>query len=152
MKDYFSAAFVRGFIAGVIKDILDASSYYIFKFSNYRYFDYAAMVLYGDKPNFWWDTLLAIITELMFCGILAVPFAYLLQKIKMDNLIFKGYLYGLSLWLFFNIIGYIFKLKFFTNTPWQTSTSDMITSAIYGIVLAVMLKKLAKDQLASINR
>lgn len=151
MKDYFTLTFISGFFAGIIKDLLDAFSYYVLRFNSYLYLHFASEILYGKKPHFWWDTLLAQMTELMFCGMVAIPFAYILRKIKTDNLLFKGFIYGNSVWLLLYTLGNIFKLKYLTHTPWQTTTSDMITSAIYGIVLAIVLVKLADKKDLTIN-
>jgi uncharacterized membrane protein YagU involved in acid resistance len=135
---------VAGVISGVAKDILDSIFYYGFHFGNYRYLDFAAMIIYGQKPTFWWDAVFAQFIELIFSGLLGVLYFVLIPRETNRNHIMKGWLYGVSIWLFLCTMGMIYKTPFFTKTPWQTTNSDFLTSSVYGIVLALALRFLDK--------
>jgi uncharacterized membrane protein len=140
MNDKIIRAFIAGLIGGAIKDILDLISYYCCRFTNYRYLDFTAMIIYGKKPFFWWDTVFVQFIELIFSGLIGIIFTAVIPRESNRNYLIKGWLYGVAVWLFLCIIGMIFKTPFFTLIPWQTANSDFLTSSVYGIVLALTLR------------
>lgn len=140
MNEKFIRSFVAGVIGGIIKDTVDFIFYYLFHFGNYRYVDFAAEVIYGNKPKFWWDTTFAQFIELIFCGFLGVLFYTLIPEETKKNSLIKGWLYGVAIWLFLCIMGMVYKIPFFSKIPWPTANSDFITSSVYGITLAWVLR------------
>ncbi len=142
MDEKLIRSFVAGVIGGIVKDAVDFVLYYLLHFGNYRYLDFAAQILYGHKPTFWWDTIFAQLIELIFCGLLGLVFYAVIPKETTKNCLMKGWLYGLSVWLFLCTMGMVFKIPYFTKTPWQTTNSDFITSSIYGVILAWSLRLL----------
>jgi hypothetical protein len=137
-------SFVAGVIGGIVKDIVDFIFYYLLHFGNYRYLDFAAQILYGTKPHFWWDSIFAQFIELIFCGFLGVLYYVLIPKETNKHYLIKGWLYGVSIWLFLCTMGMIYKIPYFTKTPWQTTNADFITSSIYGISMAGSLRVLER--------
>jgi uncharacterized membrane protein YagU involved in acid resistance len=95
------------------------------------------------NPNFGGTQFLPSI-ELVFCGFLGVVYYAVIPKNTNKNYLIKGWLYGVSIWLFLCTMGMVYKIPYFTKTPWQTTNSDFITSSIYGIVLASSLRFLDK--------
>lgn len=140
MNERMIRSFVAGAVGGIVKDIIDLILYYGFHFVNYRYLDFAAMIIYGKKPTFWWDTIFAQFVEFIFTGLIGVLYTALIPRETNRNYLIKGWLYGVSVWLFLSIMGMIYKTPFFANTPWQTTNGDFLTSSIYGIVLAWTLR------------
>lgn len=149
MNEKFIRSFVAGVIGGMVKDGFDFISYYVLHFVNYRYLDFAAQILYGNKPKFWWDSIFAQLIELIFCGFLGVLYYAVIPKESNQNYLIKGWLYGVAVWLFLCTMGMIYKIPYFTKTSWQTTNSDFITSSIYGVVLAWSLRLLDKKVLKS---
>lgn len=140
MNEKFIRSFLAGVIGGVIKDLLDLIFYYCCQFNNYRYLDFAAMIIYGKKPFFWWDTIFAQFIELIFSGFIGIIYTTIIPRATNKNYLMKGWLYGVAVWLFLCTMGMIYKMPFFTLTPWQTTNSDFLTSSVYGIVLAGILR------------
>lgn len=140
MNEKLIRSFVAGVIGGIVKDLADFISYYLVHLSNYRYLDFAAQILYGRKPGFWWDTIFAQFIELIFCGLLGILFYALIPEQTNKNYLVKGWLFGVSIWLFLCTMGMVYKIPYFTKTPWQTTNSDFLTSSLYGIILAWTLR------------
>lgn len=139
MDEKLIRSFVAGVIGGVAKDVLDFISYCL-HITNYRYLDFAAQILYTKAPTFWWDATFAQFIELIFCGLLGVLYFTLIPKSTNKNYLLKGWLFGVSIWLFLCGLGTLFKIPYFYKIPWPTSNSDFVTSSIYGIVLAWSLR------------
>lgn len=144
MGEKLIRSFVAGVIGGIVKDAVDFIFYYLLHLGNYRYLDFAAQILYSHKPTFWWDTIFAQLIELIFCGLLGLVFYAIIPRETNKNCLIKGWLYGVSIWLFLCTMGMVFKIPYFTKTPWQTTNSDFITSSIYGMILAWSLRLLDK--------
>lgn len=144
MAEKLIRSFVAGVLGGIVKDILDFISYYVLHFTNYRYLDFAAQILYGNEPKFWWDLTFAQIIELIFCGLVGILYNTVIPKNTNRNYLIKGWLYGVTVWLFLCTMGMIYRIPYFSNPPWQTTNSDFITSSIYGVVLAWSLRLLDK--------
>ena len=77
--------FINGIIAGVVgslgKDSLDLLSYGLFRTT--RYLDFAGVFIYGNKPTFWWDSILAFLVEIIFACNLTILFIYLLPYLNL---------------------------------------------------------------------
>jgi len=140
LNEKFIRSFVAGVIGGIVKDVVDFFFYYKLHFGNYRYLDFASEILYGCKPKFWWDSTFAQFIELIFCGFLGVLYFAIIPKDTNKNFLLKGWLYGVSIWLFLCTMGMVYKIPYFTKTPWETTNADFITSSVYGIVLAWSLR------------
>jgi uncharacterized membrane protein YagU involved in acid resistance len=144
MNEKFIRSFIAGILGGMVKDAFDFISYYLLHFVNYRYLDFAAEILYGNKPRFWWDSTFAQFIELIFCGLLGVAYYVIIPKDTNKNFFIKGWLYGVFIWLFLSTLGMIYKIPYFTKVPWQTTNSDFITSSIFGVVLSGSLRLMDK--------
>ena len=140
MNEKIIRSFIAGAFGGIVKDLFDFFFYYGLHSVNYRYLDFAAAVIYGKKPSFWFDTIFAQFIELIFAGIIGILYSTIIPKETNKYYLFKGWLYGVSVWLFLCIMGTIYDVPFFTKIPWQTSFSDFLTSSIYGIALAGFLR------------
>jgi hypothetical protein len=119
---------------------LDFVSHYFFRTT--RYLDYAAIFIYGRKPGFWWDTLLALLVEITFNCTLTLFFIYLLPHLKTGNYLFKGVFFGGSCWFIINVFGIVFRVPLLYRIPWQTTTSDLLTSAIFGFIVIITIRRL----------
>lgn len=144
MNEKIIRCFIAGVFGGIIKDLFDFFFYYGLHFVHYRYLDFAAAIIYGEKPTFWFDTAFAQFVELIFAGILGILYSKVIPNETNKYYLFKGWLYGVSVWLFLCIMGMIYKVPYFTKILWQTSFADFLTSSIYGIALASFLRFLNK--------
>lgn len=143
MKDRLTLGFIAGVIGGVFMNLLDLILVYLFHWADVRYIDYTAIFIYGNKPSFWGDTLLALLIHLIFTGLLGIVFVYLLSAISNKSYLFKGGIFGVFAWFIFYLTGFLHRVPLFEKTTWPTAVSDVITSIAYGLILAETLRRLA---------
>lgn len=141
-NDRFTMGFLGGTIGAVVMNILDYVSYYVFHFSRIRFLDYAAVVIYGSYPTSLKDTVFALIVQILFTAMLSIVFAYLFPVISGRNYLFKGWIFGIMAWFAIYAVGMLFDLPMFERILTNTAISHFIISSIYGIVLAISLKRM----------
>ena len=140
LEDRFTLGFISGLIAGLIMNVLNFISYYVLHIATLRYLDFMAIIVYGNKPTNSFDTILALILHLGFTGILGILYAYLTPWLGAQNHLLKGALYSVSIFFLTYAITFLFKVKDLTIVPPYTVASNIITAAIYGVVLARIYK------------
>lgn len=145
MKDRFVGGVIAGFSAGVVQVLLDYGFLWL-KWSKIVFPDYAAILIYDKKATFWWDTFLSIFVFLNFSAILGVVFAYLTRLIGTKYYLFKGWFYAVSIWFIVSAVGTMYRVPILEKTPWQTATTQTITSSVFGILIALILSRLLKEK------
>ncbi len=143
MKDKLTVGFISGVIGGVCMNLFDLILVYLFRYSDVRYIDYTAIYIFGNTPVYWIDTLFALLIHIFFTGLLGIVFIYLLSIISNRNLLFKGGIFGVTAWFIFYSTGFLHQVPLFVKTSWPTAVSDVITSIVYGLILAITLQRLA---------
>ena len=138
MTDRFMNGIIAGTAGAIVMNTFDLLSYWLFR--TIRFLDFAAVFIYESKPTFWWDTIFALLVQIVFSATLTLFFIYLLPYLKVNNYLFKGLLFGGSSWFIIYTIVKIYKIPLLYNTPWQTTTSNIFTSAIFGIVVIMVIK------------
>lgn len=143
MKDRFTSGLTAGIAGGIVQVIVDFVLT-VLHFGNVRYLDYAAIIIYGNKPAFWFDTLFAQIAYIGFAGFAGILFAYLMVRISSKNYLLKGWLFAISLWFTVFAIGLLFKVPLMEKVPWQNAVSHFISASIFGLVSAEVLRRLTQ--------
>ncbi|MEW6182973.1 MAG: hypothetical protein AB1500_07325 [Bacillota bacterium] len=138
LSDRMARGFIAGVFAGAIQDAVDYLSYAL-NINDLRYIDWVAIIIFNHKPTSISETALAAGGELFFSGILGVVFAYLIPKVTSKNFLFKGWVYGVLVWFALYSIMELFKVKGLTAINVSSAASDVVTSSIYGLLLAVSL-------------
>jgi hypothetical protein len=118
-------------------DLLDFS----FRFTPIRYIDFSSVFLYAHKPEFWWDTILAGIVQIIFACALTVIFIYILPFINTRRYLIKGAGYGLVSWFIIFAIASIYKIPIISGLPWQTATNNAVGSVVYGLVMVEVIRR-----------
>lgn len=62
------------------------------------------------------------------------------HNFKVSRYLFKGLLFGGSSWFIIYAIVKMFKIQLLLKTPWQTTTSDLFTSVIYGLIVIITVR------------
>jgi hypothetical protein len=143
VEDRVTRGFISGLAGGVIMNILNLI--YV-GFNNHnkdcRYFDWAAVLLYGNKADSIAEIVIALIAQVVFTGFLSILFAFLIPLIHSKNLWFKGWLYGILCWFFIYAAFILFKIPEFGHRSVSTVISFFVTSSIYGIIQAEIIRRL----------
>lgn len=143
MKDRTFYGFFAGIIAGVPQTILNLISYY-FDFAQIRLLDWMAIILFGDKPMDSLQTMTALVARIIFAGILGILFAHLMKYLDDDHYLFKGWIFGiLDMGLLYGITT-LFQVPQLTHMHTYTVLSNLVSSSVYGLLLAESLKRLLR--------
>lgn len=140
LKDRFTFGFYSGVVAGLIMNALNLISYYVLNIATLRYIDFMAIIIYGNKPMNTFDSILALTIHLGFTGMCGVLYVYIVPLIRTQNHMFKGILFGLTIFLLTYSITFLFKVNDLIIIPPYTVASNVITASIYGLVLAILYK------------
>lgn len=143
MGDRFTKGLIAGGIAGALQVLLDFL-FGAFHFGNVRFFDYTAVLIYGQRTTFWWDKIFAQIVYFGFTCFLGIIFTYLILYIGSKYYLFKGWFFATMCWFTVFAIGTMYKIQLLDKVPWPEAASNFITTSIFGLILAITLKLLSK--------
>ena len=142
MEDRFIRGSIAGFIAGSVMSIISFILTGLLKFGEDFLFDYAGEMLYGAAPSTPVEVPIAIFAHIVWTTFLGILFAYLTLIIGSSYILFKGWLFSLSLWFFLYAAGIMFEVPLLKYNTASTVASHLITATIFGLLLAVILQKL----------
>ncbi|MBM7624237.1 hypothetical protein [Sporohalobacter salinus] len=143
MKDRFYNGFISGVIGGITPFIFNFSSLAL-EFTTLTWKDFLGLFVIGKIPKTILEIAFFIGMQYAFLGILGAIFAIIIPHISSKHLIFKGALYGAGMWFIFLSIPYLLQLPMLQEIPFKTAISNLIGSSLWGITLALILKKVDK--------
>ena len=139
LKDRFARSFVAGTFASLILLALNLFSYYILHFSNRRYINYSALMIFGREFNNLTEMIISIITQICFSTSLIIIFSYLILKEKRKNYFLRGLSVGFASWFAISSLSYIIGIHKILPINIGSAISFMVTSLIWGIFSAWFL-------------
>jgi hypothetical protein len=139
LKDRFIRSLVAGFFASIILFALNLFSYYVLHFSNRRYINYSALMIFGRKFNNLGEAILSSISQIFFATGLIVIFSYFILKENGKNFIWRGAFIGFGSWFAITSLSYIIGIHNKLPINIESAISFMITSMIWGILGAWFL-------------
>lgn len=136
MEDRFTRGFVAGAVIGLVITLLNmlvaAVGIHII-----RWVDWMGVILYDHSAPFTWgETFLSLIAMTSFNGALGIAFFYMIPIISSKNLIFKGWLWAVSIWFALDAITSLFKIDGLTHLTVMDALSDYASASLFGIFLA----------------
>ena len=133
----------RGFIAGVAggisMEVWDLTSYYFLKFGTFRFLDWAAMMIYGERPESITETIISFFIQILWAGFIGIIFAFLIPRISSKGYLLKGLFYGFITFFIIYSIPVLFQVPHLKITGPNTQFSHFIGSFIFGVVTALTL-------------
>jgi hypothetical protein len=140
IKDRLTRGFIAGLIAGIPMNIL---SYIFFRlgFTELRFVDWVYILLLERmvQPTIS-SHAFALITHLMFTGILGIIFAYFIKSVSTENYYFKGWLFSVTVWFLSYLGSTLFPVFKFIITSVKTPATNLVSATVFGLVLAWALK------------
>lgn len=147
--------FTKGVIAGTAGAILQNIYAYFAKllgFTNTDYIDVARAVLLDGNYQGFYATLVSFLGQLIIDSFWGFIFVFLIIKIREENFIFKGIVFGLGIWFFVRVvITKIFKLSVLSNNTPEIALFFFIGAALYGLTLTLSLKLLNTKTITTKN-
>lgn len=122
----------------------------VLQISHLRNVDWMAIMIFAHPPAFELiETIIAMIVNVFFCGVLGILFAYLLPLIKSEKIYLKGWVFSLVVWLGAYAISTIFKVVGTTPTSVETAILNISGATVYGLALAYTTNKLLYGEIKS---
>lgn len=142
-KKIFIWAFLSGLAAGIIMALFDIILTGL-NFVKHSYYDWAFALISGNTANSWAEIIIGQLSHLVFAASLGVLFIYLIKSFKTENLIFKGWFFGIFIWFGVHVIVNLFDFQPLRHIPLSQIISDFFTASVFGIVLSWVVKKICK--------
>ena len=106
-----------------------------------RLLNWAAVAIYGRLPQNIFETVFAQIAQIMFSGFVGIIFAFLILKLRSENYLIKGWIFGVAAWFGLYALSIAIKLPTLSTHEFNAVFSHFMSSSIYGIVLALVLNR-----------
>ncbi len=137
--------FIAGISAGLIVSAIHLPAYYWFHIIKIRFLDWAAILVLRGLPQNAVETIFSLIQQLLWDGVMGIIFAFLLPAISWRGYKIKGAIYGMLLSFVFCSLAIMFRLPFLSEkAPLETILFNNLCVILWGIIVAVILKKLEK--------
>lgn len=145
MKDRVYYGFLAGLLASVFKFIYGWTIDLVLLPLGYditRWHDFAGALLYGFKPILWYEVAFAEASVITFEGFMGICFAYLIKQTTSSHYVFKGWLFGVSIWFLSFAITSLFRAPGLEVISGISTIINAIGASIYGLALAFASKKI----------
>jgi len=139
LKDRFTRSLVAGFFSSSILIALNLLSYYILHFSQRRYINYSALMIFGREFNNFPEALVSAIAQLCFTTSLIVIYSYVILKEKRESYLLRGFFIGFGSWFAIMSLCYIIGIHKILKVDLGSAISFFVASLIWGILGAWFL-------------
>lgn len=137
--------FYRGFTAGVAGGIvMNTFSFvsYQFNFTNVRFIDWSAIMIFGSRPDNIIQTIVATLTHLGWAGFLGILLAWLFPVVTSRGYLFKGTFFGFITGFILYGVMVLFSVQHLEFTGTATAASNVIGGTMWGLTAAYVLRLL----------
>lgn len=142
-KDRISAGFISGLIAGTAMNIVDWGGYLLGLYDE-RLLNWASIITLGRLPNTTFEVFFTQLEQILFSGFMGIPFAYVLLKLTSGNLLLKGWIYGIFVQEATYALAIALRLPNLEVHTLYATIAHLLSASIYGLALAVVLKRFEK--------
>lgn len=139
--DRFYRGFTAGVAGGIVMNIWSFGSYQ-FNFTNVRFIDWSAVMIFGSKPDNIIQTIMATITHLGWAGFLGILLAWLFPVVTSRGYLYKGAFFGFIAGFILYGIMVLFSVQHLEFTGTATAASNVIGGLMWGLTAAYVLRLL----------
>lgn len=132
-----SSGLLYGALAGIIKNVLDLIVYYGI-FEHHRYLDHASGIMLGRPADNLLQGIYFLFVDILFSGFMGIAFLYLVPHFKNSHYLFRGWLFGITLWFLIHSFGSVMRIPTFYQMMLATLILHFVTDSIYGLSLAYL--------------
>lgn len=143
MKDRFVAGALAGIIGAIVQDIY-AITIKSLGIIDRSYIDFASVMIMSESIDGILGFMVGLLAHVGVGVLFGLGFAYIIKKTSSNYLLFKGIIFGLSLWFLLLGYGTTFKLPMFKNLPPLNALTTFVGAVIYGVVTAYTLRLIDK--------
>lgn len=141
MKDRFFYGFIAGIIGGIVP-LLISFGCKTLGLTTIVWVDFMSTFMLARRPANAAEIAFFIVIQFIFLGVLGAIFAMILPYISGDRPLFKGAVYGVTVWYILFSIPYLLQLHDLEKVPLKTAIVHSVISLLWGIALADVLKRL----------
>ncbi len=141
MKDRFSNGFIAGFAGGVVPLVFNIVTRAL-GFTTILWEDYMGVFMVGRRPGDMAEHVFFSVVQFFFLGVLGIIFALILPYISSKRHLFKGAIYGITIWYILYSMPYLLRLPDLDVAPLKTAIVNSIAAVLWGISLAFILKRI----------
>lgn len=141
--DRFQRGLVSGILSGIVMNIIDLFNYHVLHLTTFRMLDWASVMIYGHRPNSLPEAVYALMTQLMWTGVLGVIFSFILIKVHSEGDVVKGATYGFITGFLIFAVAIAFRMPHLSQIPFKTSLSNGVEGIIWGMLLAYILRRVS---------
>lgn len=152
MVDRVFRGAISGIVAGLIMNIWSYISYSILHITTLRFIDWAAILINGTRPVGLVQDIFALFLHFIWVSFLGVVFALLVPYVTSRGYILKGLGYSWITGFLMYSVTTMFQVPSLYKAPFNTTVSNFIGAAIWGIGLAVVLKWLENKTSVSVKQ
>ncbi len=146
MKDRLTNGFVAGTLGGLVAFVINFGSQSL-EFTTLVWSDFMGLFIMGKKPETAFEIAFFIGGQFVFLGLLGSVFALILPFVTSKHLLFKGALYGITAWFLLFSLPFLLQIPELKNVPLKTALTHLVSSLLWGMALAFILKKIDKKVL-----
>ncbi len=134
---------IKGLIAGTlgafVMNIWDFFSFYVLRFHDHLYLEWASVLVYGHKPENLLEYIFSLIAQTSWAGLLGVIFASLIPYAVSKQYLIIGAFYGHILTFILFAISQLFKVPGLTDFDTTTAISHSMGAVVWGLALSKTL-------------
>lgn len=131
---------LSGIAGGVCASFVNRMLVGVLRFGTLYLTDFAGVMIFGRRPAEGAELLLAWGAHLGYSAVMGTVFAYLIQGITSRYILFKGGVFGVTVWFSAYIITGLYRVPYIWTASLPTAVTHFLASAAYGIVLAAVLR------------
>ena len=152
MEDIFTRGFAAGIVGGLASNVWSMFAG-LMDMTTIRQADLIALLIFAHTPPFGWgEIIFAFLGHILVSGILGIIFAYWVLNITNRNLLFKGFIFSVTVWFAVYATLTLFQLPGTIPTPFKTAICDFVGAILFGLVLPLALRALtAKESVTSLG-
>lgn len=143
MRDRFILGFLSGITAGIaaytVNYLLVSLHFGVLLFS-----DFASIMIYGYNQGGFAQHFFGFLGYVAFSGLLGVGFAYLLPLISTTGHLFKGVVYGVTIWFASYAVTLLYKVPYIERISFYSALNNFVSALVYGAALDLVFIFLAK--------
>ena len=140
MKDRFSRGFIAGVVAAVPAFLWNKTAVYLLKISNMPWSEFAALFILGRKHGTSFEAIFSDFATLFFAGLMGILSAYAIQKISSGNILFKGWVFGVTIWFIVFALAHLYRMPELASIDLGTVLSNLVGASIWGLAVGYSLK------------
>lgn len=134
-KNKLSVGFGAGLAAGILMDLFEYISFYLFQLPKIRSIDWVAIVIYGRVPLGVYELAVAQILHLLLTAGWGSLYMYVGSYIRIRNGYLKGWKWAVIIWFVSNTLIAVLKLPRHDEVGLTSMIVYFVFASFYGLIL-----------------